>query len=299
MAGTAGAGVSHRDTLHGLCDRFGRVQRHEHHADGPFAGHLHTVTDGAGRRYRFELERIAPATLATPPTHGWGRMPACAWWPCSWRPTPPAARGLPLALVRYAYTVRGELARVIDHAGRTVRQFDYADAAHPGRMTGHAHAGRPMTRYTYDALGRVISQTTQVSQTTPHGLDLHFDYTPLPADAAATPPLPERASTLVTDGLGRQRRYVFSGQAGLARVAERIEADGARFAWRHDSAGRLLERTDTLGRGVRHDIDAATGLVVGITEVGTTGAAGRTQRIGAMRWGCPCATSPAPPRARG
>ncbi|GKT21942.1 RHS repeat-associated core domain-containing protein [Acidovorax sp. SUPP3334] len=283
--GAAGAG--HRDVLHGLCDRFARVQRHEHHADGPFAGHLHTVTDGAGRCYRFALQRIAPPG---PPAHGWGHdagVRLTAVWlesdphqPHQDQPRQDQPRqALPLALVRYAYTPRGELARVIDRTGRTVRTFDYADAAHPGhpgRMTGHAHAGRPMTRYTYDALGRVVSQTT------PHGLDLHLDYTPLPADASATPPLPERASTLVTDSLGRQRRYVFSGEAGLARVAERIEADGARSAWRHDSAARLLERTDPLGRTVRHDIDAATGLLVG-----TTDAAGRSQRIEHDAWGLP------------
>lgn len=269
VAATGSEGGGHRDALHGLCDRFGRVQRHERHADGPFAAHLRTVTDGAGRRYRFELERIAPATPSAPPAHGWGPDAGVRLMAVWLEADPHQPReALPLALVRYAYTMRGELARVIDHTGRTVRQFDYADAAYPGRMTGHAHAGRPMTHYTYDTLGRVVSQAT------PDGLDLHFDYTPLPADPAASPPQPERASTLVTDSMGRQRRYVFSGQAGLARVAERIEADGARFAWRHDSAGRLLERTDPLSRSVRHDIDAATGLVVG-----TTDAAGRTQRI--------------------
>jgi len=264
----AAGGTGGHDVLHGLCDRFGRVQRHERHADGPFTGQLRSLTDGAGRRYGFELQRV---TYAMPASHGWGadggvRLVAV------WLEADPhqghEARPAPLALVRYTYTHRGELESVIDRSGRTVRRFEYGDVAHPGRMTGHARAGRPMTRYNYDGQGRVVAQST------PQGLDLHFDYTPLPADPTASPPQPVRASTLVTDGLGRQRRYVFSGAAGLARVAERIEADGARSTWKHDAAGRLLEHTDALGRRVQHTIDAATGLVIGITD-----AAGRSHRI--------------------
>ncbi|WP_225980320.1 RHS repeat-associated core domain-containing protein [Paracidovorax avenae] len=265
--------------LHGICDRFGRVQRHERHADGPFAGHLRSVTDGAGRRYGFELERVAPAS---PAAHGWGAdsgVRLVTVWlqadPHQGREALPD-RPAPLALVRYAYTDRGELVQVTDRTGRTVRRFEYGDAAHPGRMTGHARAGRPMTRYAYDAEGRVAAQTT------PHGLDLRFDYTPLLADPMASPPQPARASTLVTDGLGRQRRYVFSGAGGLARVAERIEADGARSTWKHDAAGRLLEHTDALGRRTQHTIDAATGLVIGITD-----AAGRSHRIAHDALGLP------------
>ncbi|MDA8457481.1 hypothetical protein M4R22_22225, partial [Acidovorax sp. GBBC 3334] len=124
--------------------------------------------------------------------------------------------------------------------------------------------------------GRVVAQAT------PDGLDLRFDYTPLPAEPQASPPRPARASTLVTDGLGRQRRYVFAGEAGLARVAERVEADGARSTWTHDAAGRLLAHTDPLGRTVRREIDTATGLALGLTD-----AAGRTHRIAHDALGLP------------
>ncbi len=222
--------------LGGLADRFGRQQRLGRIPEGELASHIATVIDGAGRR--FELELTRHPNLIRDPAHGWGADPGIRL--TAVRLThDPHHPGVPTQpLVRYDYTPRGELAAVHGRDGTCLRQFHY----HPeliGRMTGHAHAGRPTTRYTYDAHHRVTEQST------PEGLSYRFDYQP--------------DRTLVTDSLGRKETYHFAGEGGLRRVIKHERADGSVIENRFDTSGRLTASIDPLGRQTTYELDIVTG----------------------------------------
>ncbi len=228
--------------LAGFADRFGRQQRLGRIPDGELAGHIATIIDGSGRR--FELELARHPGLVRGPAHGWGadsgiRLAAVRLTHDPHHP------GLPTRpLVRYDYTPRGELSAVYGRDGTVLRQFHY----HPeliGRMTGHAHAGRPTTRYAYDEHARVAEQTT------PEGLSYRFDYQP--------------DSTLVTDSLGRQEIYHFAGEGGLRRVVKHERADGSFTESHFDASGRLTAHIDPLGRETKYGLDVSTGDILSIT----------------------------------
>lgn len=257
-------GLDQRHVLLGLVDRFGHELRLFRHAKGEFKGLVNFIDDGAGRRYQLELQRCRPAQKAA---HGWGADAGIRLTAVYLKRDPTFDRQPPPEpLVRYEYSPRGELQAVHGRDGRIMRRFVY-DPRHPGRMAGHSHAGRPTSRYTYDDQGRVIEQHN------PEGLDYRFDYSAHQEPGADPASLPQ-ASTLVTDGLGRQRRYLFTGEGGLRRIACIIEADGSRHSYRHDSAGRLVEATDPLGRQTTYRLDTASGNVTGITD-----SAGRTTEL--------------------
>ncbi len=235
--------------LLGQVDRFGHEHRLQYHRSGELKGQIDTILDGAGRCYQLQLQRVHPGQGAA---HGWGADAGLRLVAIHLRSDPCFGGPLPQQpLVRYAYSQRGELTAVHGRDGQTMRCFSY-DPQHPGRMVGLSHAGRPTSRYSYDAQGRVIGQHN------PEGLDYRFDYGDCPDTG--------QPSTLVTDSLGRQRRYIFQGQGGLRRIASIIEADGSRHTYRHDSSGRLVERIDPLGRSTTLQRDTASGDVVGITD---------------------------------
>ena len=220
--------LSARRFLRGMRDRFG--QELQYFYDG--TGVITEVEDSVGRRYRLEHQHIADAVCTQ--RGGWGRdngvrLSAVFLVHDPDFPDVPAE-----PLVRYDYTPRGELQTVYDRSGQTIRQFAY----HPdllGRMTAHLYLGRPVSRYTYDAQGRAVTQNT------PNGLDYQFDY----ADD----------STTVTDSLGRREIYYYTGEKGLKRVVKRIYADDSES--HNEVAGYLLmAQTDALGRktAFTHDI---------------------------------------------
>ncbi|KFJ12528.1 RHS repeat-associated core domain protein [Delftia acidovorans] len=257
-------GLDKRHVLLGLVDRFGNQLRLFRHAKGEFKGLVNFIDDGAGRRYQLELQRCSPAQEAA---HGWGADAGIRLVAVHLKRDPAFGRQPPPEpLVRYEYSPHGELQAVHGRDGRIMRRFLY-DPRHPGRMVGHSHAGRPTSRYTYDDQGRVIEQHN------PEGLDYRFDYS-AHQEPGADPASPPQASTLVTDGLGRQRLYLFTGEGGLRRIACIIEADGSRHSYRHDSAGRLVEATDPLGRQTTYRLDTASGDVTRITD-----SAGRTTEL--------------------
>jgi YD repeat-containing protein len=249
-----------RHVLLGRVDRLGCQHRVFYHQKGPFQGRIDTLTDGAGRRYQLQLQRVCAAQEAA---HGWGADCGIRLVAVHLRSDPFFGADLPQQpLVRYTYSRRGELQAVHGRDGKELRHFLY-DPLHPGRMAGHRHAGRPTSRYTYDRQGRVIEQHN------PEGLDYRFDYSDFVdpgASADAGEPAGPQPSTLVTDSLGRQRRYLFTGEGGLRRIACLIEADGSRHRLRHDGAGRLMETTDPLGRTTTYQRDTANGDIVGITD---------------------------------
>ncbi len=221
----------------GIVDRFGRRQLYTRAEDGPFAGHITGVVDGAGRRYALDLVKLPDIA----PAPGWG-----------------SDDGIRLAAVRllgedgaadvplttYNYTARGELAAVHGRDGKRLRRFEYHSVL-TGRMTAHTYSGRPTSRYEYDAQGRVIEQTN------PQGLNYRFDY------------FPDR--TVVSDHLGRKRTYHFEGKGGLRRVVKLERADGSCTQSRFDGSGRLIAGIDPLGRETAYERDTVTGNLLSVT----------------------------------
>ena len=235
----AGDVTGQRLQLLGLNDRFGHSQRLQRDADGRVVA----VQDGAGRHYSLELKRFAG--LANEGSSGWGadsgvRLTAVYLTQDPLHPDLPKQ-----PLVRYEYSPQGELIAVFGRDASQSRTFQY----HPqmvGRMTAHAHAGRPPVRYIYSPAGKVIEQLRQGA------LSYRFDY----ADD----------STTVTDSLGRVSAYHFKGQGGLRRVVQRQEANGSTTQSRFDSSGRLLASIDALGRETHYEREVATGALLAITR---------------------------------
>lgn len=224
--------------LLGLNDRFGRTQRIGRDAQGQIT----TVQDGSGRQYRLELKTVPG--IANDGAHGWGadsgtRLTAVYLARDPHWPELPAE-----PLVRYEYSQRGELIAVHGRDASLQRRFQYHPQL-PGRMTAHAHAGRPPVGYIYSAQGKVIEQHRQGAPS------YRFDY----ADD----------STTVTDSLGRQTTYHFEGQAGLRRVVKLQHPDGSTTQSRFDASGRLTASIDPLGRETRYEPDIATGQLICLT----------------------------------
>ncbi|ECI5144420.1 DUF4329 domain-containing protein [Salmonella enterica subsp. salamae] len=249
--------------LTALADRFGRTQTFHRDADGEFAGNITAVTDGAGRRFRLALTTQAqraeaarkqatasgiraPEYPQTMPVSGYGadsgiRLEAV------WLTHDPAyPDNLPaLPLVRYMYTLRGELSAVYDRSGTQVRGFTYDDK-HPGRMTAHRYAGRPQTTYRYDASGRVTEQHN------PAGLSYTYGY--------------EKNAVIITDSLNRREVLHTEGEGGLKRVIKEEQADGSAITREFDNAGRLVAQTDAAGRKTEYRLNIASG---NVTEIVT------------------------------
>ncbi|MBF5005996.1 DUF6531 domain-containing protein [Diaphorobacter caeni] len=225
--------------LLGMNDRFGHTQRLGRNSDGLIVA----VEDGTGRRYR--LEHKSFPLIANEGVHGWGADNGMRLTAVHLTHDPHWPEPLTEPLVRYEYSVRGELIAVYGRDGSQQRRFQY----HPkmlGRMTALAYPGRPPVSYVYNEQGKVIELNH------PGALSYHFDY----AEDATT----------VTDSLGRTRVYHFKGEAGLRRVAKLQHADGSITQSRFDDSGRQLASIDALGRETRYELDISTGSLQSITQ---------------------------------
>jgi YD repeat-containing protein len=177
--------------LTGLTDRFGRTLTFHRAAQGDFSGHITAVTDGAGRRFRLALGKLAQNM----PVSGYGADSGIRLEAVWLTHDPEYPDNLPAEpLVRYEFTPRGELAAVYDRGGTQVRSFTYDDK-HPGRMTAHSHAGRSQTTYRYDDAGRVVEQHN------PEGLSYTYGY--------------EKNTVIITDSLNRREVLHTEGEGGL------------------------------------------------------------------------------------
>ena len=247
-------------------------------------GHLPClITDGTGRRYRLhytcldtraaaawqqEHERRLQAlargeALPRPPTGpghnaqaGWQQETGIRLERIDWE-NPPT--GVPLPLVRYVYDRAGDLIGVHDRSGRRVREFAYA--AH--LMSAHRYRGGPWHRYRYEgqaeASGTPLPGARVIEQHNEQGLNYRFTY-------LSEPPAPDgqmRQRTEVTDSLGRQDIYRFTGSGGLSRLTEHQRADGSIERMEYDSFGRLTALTDPLG-GTRYLRRDGQGRITGL-----------------------------------
>ncbi|WP_338807007.1 RHS domain-containing protein [Pseudomonas chlororaphis] len=232
-------------------DSFGRSQRYHYsnvnsgnHQDPIPAGRLIGLSDGAGRRYRLLHQRIHGGKPAQGHPALWGADDGWRLAGVDLVEDPLAPVRSPIALVRYTYSAQGDLIQVHDRAGQLVREFEWSEH----RISAHRHASGPWHRYRYESAApgaRVVEHSNQ------EGLAYRFEYQKQPSSPQGQP----RASTRVSDSLGRIDTYHFEGEPGLSRLTAHHKADGS--VWRHayDGFGRLVASTDPLGRStyVRRD----------------------------------------------
>ncbi|MDR0479602.1 MAG: DUF6531 domain-containing protein, partial [Burkholderiaceae bacterium] len=251
-------------------DRFGRSQRYEY-SDGktaqptapgqnrarkeatPPAGMLIAITDGVGRRYRLQYQRIHAGHEAQFP---WGADDGWRLAAVQLEHDPLQLRPEPITLVRYRYNPQGQLITVHDRAGALVREFEWSR----NRISAHRYRGGPWHRYRYEG---VEPNVKVVAHTNEQGLDYTFEY----QSHDPTPEGKPRHSTVVTDSLGRVETYRFEGDKGLSRLVEHIRADGSVVRNQYDGFGRMCGSTDALGRQswIRLDGD---GNVISTTQPG-------------------------------
>jgi RHS repeat-associated protein len=153
-------------------------------------------------------------------------------------PSAPMLQTESLTLVRYSYSDQGDLTSVTNRHGQVVRRFAWRNHL----MIAHQERSGPEHHYAYDRYepgGQAIEQRNQ------EGLDYRFDYQVLP-EVDGQP----RRACVVTDSLGRVDKYIFQGEAGLARLVEHTRADGSRILRKYNQYGHLTQVTDPLGRSV-------------------------------------------------
>lgn len=234
--------LSPRRQLQSIVDRFGRQLQFKRDSEGQFAGKITAVIDGVGRYYRLELIQLPKENLPIHAT-GWGKDRGIRLSAVSLI-RDPLYSDLPRhPLVRYDYTLQGELKAVYDKSGREIRTFSY----HPdlvGRLMSHQYIGRPATTYAYDVKGRVIEQHN------PGGLSYQFIY--------------HQHHTQVIDSLGRKDTYYFEGEKGLKRLVKHERPDGSTIENTYDGSGRLIATVDPLGLKTEFDLDIATGHMLGL-----------------------------------
>ncbi len=130
-------------------------------------------------------------------------------------------------LVRYAYSPEGDLISVQLRHGEVVREFEWQDHM----LTAHRVPGGIEARYTWD---RHVPEGRVIAQEESGGLTRTYAYHP--------------DHTLVTDSLGREERYHFSGSGPGQRWTAHTRADGSVIQYRYDHAGQRIATIDPLGR---------------------------------------------------
>ncbi len=139
-----------------------------------------------------------------------------------------------------------------------------------------------MTRFGYDAFGRLVETTDPLGRTTrlayaagPGGFATPTGLTRPDGTTVARAFDPEGALASVTDGEGRTWRY----HHGAFDVLEAIEdPNGGTLTLGYDGEGRLTQVTNALGRRYALERDAA-GRVVAEVDFD-----GRVTRYTAMSW---------------
>ncbi|WP_240549183.1 RHS repeat-associated core domain-containing protein [Billgrantia antri] len=175
------------------------------------------VEDSAGRHFHFDYEALSPA--------GEGDSGQRLSGVRLVREADGSAQDN--WLVRYAYSEEGDLISVRLRHGEVVREFEWQNHI----LTAHRVPGGIEARYTWDRHapeGRVIAQEES------GGLKRTYAYHP--------------DHTLVTDSLGREERYHFSGTGPGQRWTAHTRADGSVMQYRYDHAGQRIATVDPLGR---------------------------------------------------
>jgi len=238
--------------LLGKVDRLGRSQRY-HWSQVLGQERITTIDDGVGRGYQLHYTQAIAAQDAQ---HFHHKRPDTDdqedehfFWQADsgvrlskvdlYRdPLAPMLQTNPTTLVQYSYSEQGDLTSVTNRHGQVERRFAWRNHL----MIAHQERSGPEHHYAYDRYepgGQAIEQRNQ------EGLDYKFDYQELPEVDGQ----PCRAC-VVTDSLGRVDKYIFQGEAGLARLVEHTRADGSTIKRKYNQYGHLSEVTDPLGRSV-------------------------------------------------
>ena len=238
-------GAADRWRLVAVTDRLGRSQ-HYQYSDGsqrdtdlrPLPlGMLVGMSDGTGRRYRLQHQRIHKGKKARDRHALWGADDGLRLATVELVEDPIAPLRGTIALAHYGYSDDGDLLTVHNRAKVLVRSFEWDYH----RISAHRIAQGPWHGYRYETSApgaRVIEHRNQ------DGLQYRFDYLALPDSPQGLP----RASTRVSDSLGRVETYYFEGAPGLSRLVAHDKADGSRWLQAYDAFGRLTCSTDPLGR---------------------------------------------------
>ena len=230
-------------------DRFGRMLRFGH---DPHTGLATVAEDSSGRQFRLELKYF-PQLVRKTNSDGWGidlgwRLLGVHIISDAHVQEPHPTKPHQPAVVRYEYTMRGELAGVYSRSETLEHRFVYDDLQ-PGRIAVHARADRADVSFDYDDEGRVVEQRTA------GGLKLKFQYE-------------DQNTTTTTDSLGRQQTVQFA-KVGDTHQAVRIKrADNSSVSRKFDEHGHLMSSTDALGRTTHYEHDADTGLLLSVREPG-------------------------------
>ncbi|WP_312835379.1 RHS repeat-associated core domain-containing protein [Comamonas sp.] len=238
--------------LLGKVDRLGRSQRY-HWTQVLGQERITTIDDGVGRGYQLHYTQALAAQDAQHFHHRSTDTDDHEDEHFFWQadsgvrlskvdlyrdPLAPMLQTKPTTLVQYSYSDQGDLTSVTNRHGQVVRRFAWRNHL----MIAHQERGGPEHHYAYDRYepgGQAIEQRNQ------EGLDYKFDYQELP-EIDGQP----RRVCVVTDSLGRIDKYIFQGEAGLARLVEHTRADGSTIKRKYNQYGHLTEVTDPLGRSV-------------------------------------------------
>lgn len=168
------------------------------------------------------------------------------------------------ALVFYDYSPEGDLIRVQNTAGDTLREYRYKNHI----LVEHSQPGALVAQYEYDQYtpqGKVVRHTTNLAQT------WHFDYRP--------------GETVVTDPLGRNTRYQFNADRELIGL---VNAAGRLTRLELDAWGKPIRITDPLDRITRYAYDTSGNISAIIDATGA-----RTEAQYHAQWRLPTAITDA------
>lgn len=210
--------------LLGFIDRNHQHIRIGHRLDG-LPSHL---IDSTGRRIAFQFDTQSQPQRANSPRllavlEEFGPANQNGTWPESQQ----------TLLVRYQYSIEGDLVAVLDSQGQVVREFAYTHHM----MVQHSEPGGVVSRYEWSKLeptGQVLRNSLST------GEFWNFSY-----DAAG------RATT-VTDATGRITVYRYNSDQHLTSL---IDPLGGHTRYELDAYGNVLVQTDPAGRTTRYAYD--------------------------------------------
>ena len=175
------------------------------------AGNLLQVIDSAGRCYRYQYQSIAMLQADDPGV----RLKAVS-----------VEGEAACTLVRFDYNATGDLIAVHDRANRVVIQYQW----HSHILVGYTLPGHRTMRYEWTEhtpQGKVLKQIEE------DGLTRTYDY--------------QDTFTRVTDNLGREERYAFTGSGPNLRWNAHHRADGSEIYYSYNKQGQRLSEIDPLG----------------------------------------------------
>ncbi|QIL78506.1 RHS repeat protein [Diaphorobacter sp. HDW4A] len=229
-------------------DRFGRMLQFGH---DPHTGLATVAEDSSGRQFRLELKYFPQLVRKSADGFGaelgWRMLGVHIIRDAHVQEAHPIKPHQP-PIVRYEYTMRGELAAVYGRSETLQHHFEY-HTLQPGRIVMHARAGRSDVAFDYSDDGQVVEQRTS------GGHKLRFQYG-------------ESNTTTITDSLNRQRVLQFAKSGEAHRAVRLKRADGSSVGRKFDEQGHLITSTDALGRTTYFERDELTGQLLCVREHG-------------------------------